>query len=689
MHLYLSNQADDLLFCYRWLLLEMKREFAFDDALRMLEVLWSSLPLNPPPASGLQLYEEVPYSVRAKASLDPTSNNITAPCIDHENKEVETKVCEEVRTEGEGTAGPSVKGKEKEKPPANTLPSTSPLGMRLPLRETPYSRLCALRRRTSSGRGLPDRQNQSLDDNIWGRRRLQRAEEQARMARPFFSLDESLTPVEADEMTEQEENKEKVENRVRPAPIQRQHQVVKNLNEFLNLARGRKEKQKEIKEVPKKEEAKKETRHSGDGAEEGSKFSSNKTSPDTESPTVEESSTEDDSAEYFPMTTSVTRELRLELESLDRQVFGEAKVRVPSLDMDDEDEDEEEAENNHEEETSGRSPKINTVTENVTVVTKCRDASKRGEGDGEDCFKDISPCKSQLQRAERIERYDRVVGGGGSGEEIFVWENPLQCPPTPDEQADLESDGGGGSPGSDDSESGNQGSYNGEVIEVVEAGGGTPGGGGVTVHVKSVTPIKLLRDLGNGPRARRTSSDSSDSSDAEVLPEDVSSEKPRMGADVGSVGGDGCLTTNSCEEVTEMTGLLVLSETERTPSRSGESTESRGSGVMELPPPHEFGGGNPFLMFLCLTLLRQQRDHVMRARMDANELAMHFDKMVRRHDVARVLNCARHMFAAYLRHHSAVAASTSPSDSSSGVRSGGEGCSPTSNYAEGGSELMA
>lgn len=32
------------MFCYRWLLLEMKREFVFDEALRMLEVTWSSLP---------------------------------------------------------------------------------------------------------------------------------------------------------------------------------------------------------------------------------------------------------------------------------------------------------------------------------------------------------------------------------------------------------------------------------------------------------------------------------------------------------------------------------------------------------------------------------------------------------------------------------------------------------------------
>lgn len=51
------QQADDLLFCYRWLLLEMKREFAFDDSLRMLEVLWSALPAEPP-TKELSLFEK-------------------------------------------------------------------------------------------------------------------------------------------------------------------------------------------------------------------------------------------------------------------------------------------------------------------------------------------------------------------------------------------------------------------------------------------------------------------------------------------------------------------------------------------------------------------------------------------------------------------------------------------------------
>ncbi|XP_077547844.1 TBC1 domain family member 25-like [Haemaphysalis longicornis] len=53
---YLEERgAHDLLFCYRGLLLELKREFAFEDALRKLEVLWGSL--APPAEDELELHE--------------------------------------------------------------------------------------------------------------------------------------------------------------------------------------------------------------------------------------------------------------------------------------------------------------------------------------------------------------------------------------------------------------------------------------------------------------------------------------------------------------------------------------------------------------------------------------------------------------------------------------------------------
>ena len=52
------SHADDLLFSYRWLLLEAKREFPLDDALQMLEVQWASIPPDFPPADdGLALFE--------------------------------------------------------------------------------------------------------------------------------------------------------------------------------------------------------------------------------------------------------------------------------------------------------------------------------------------------------------------------------------------------------------------------------------------------------------------------------------------------------------------------------------------------------------------------------------------------------------------------------------------------------
>jgi len=48
--------ADDMFFTYRWLLLEMKREFPLDDAMYALEVMWSSLPISPPEGD-LPLYD--------------------------------------------------------------------------------------------------------------------------------------------------------------------------------------------------------------------------------------------------------------------------------------------------------------------------------------------------------------------------------------------------------------------------------------------------------------------------------------------------------------------------------------------------------------------------------------------------------------------------------------------------------
>ncbi|XP_003462631.2 TBC1 domain family member 25 isoform X1 [Cavia porcellus] len=73
------------------------------------------------------------------------------------------------------------------------------------------------------------------------------------------------------------------------------------------------------------------------------------------------------------------------------------------------------------------------------------------------------------------------------------------------------------------------------------------------------------------------------------------------------------------------------------------------SAPVGLPPPQEFGRGNPFMLFLCLAILLEHRDHIMRNGLDYNELAMHFDRLVRKHHLGRVLRRAKALFADYLQ----------------------------------------
>ena len=54
------------------------------------------------------------------------------------------------------------------------------------------------------------------------------------------------------------------------------------------------------------------------------------------------------------------------------------------------------------------------------------------------------------------------------------------------------------------------------------------------------------------------------------------------------------------------------------------------------------------MMFLCLILLLQHRDFIIGNRVDHNELATHFDKMIREHNVHKVLYEARSRFEEYL-----------------------------------------
>ncbi|KAG9328550.1 hypothetical protein JZ751_013041, partial [Albula glossodonta] len=98
---------------------------------------------------------------------------------------------------------------------------------------------------------------------------------------------------------------------------------------------------------------------------------------------------------------------------------------------------------------------------------------------------------------------------------------------------------------------------------------------------------------------------------------------------------------------------ISVTSSPSTPTRRGLSlgkTLSPAQGTPpRLPPPQDLGRGNPFMLFLCVSLLLEQRTHILRGGLDHNELAMHFDRLVRRHSLARVLHRARALFAEYLQ----------------------------------------
>lgn len=181
-------------------------------------------------------------------------------------------------------------------------------------------------------------------------------------------------------------------------------------------------------------------------------------------------------------------------------------------------------------------------------------------------------------------------------------------PQTPDEQADLDYD-----------------YESGEIID--ESIRGT----------KSITPIKLLNKNPQQHNNVANLNKNKNNQKQNISPIEKDNIEKIKNKNVPEININGELQlVTSCEEVTESNIIT---------KNSSSSTSNM------LPPPNEFGGGNPFLMFLCITVLLQHREIIIRNNMDYNEMAMHFDKMVRKHNVNRVLNQARQMYAGYIKQH--------------------------------------
>ncbi|VVC92204.1 unnamed protein product [Leptidea sinapis] len=659
------QQADDLLFCYRWLLLEMKREFAFEDALRMLEVLWASLPQKFPD-SELSL-KEIEFDPSFQSTIDPAplspliktprENAYTKVCamrrqsssfslantktsklvkIKHSNQSLDESLC--LKTDRSKSLRHANKFQsfddaalqqrdskdvkivseftDNEKKININCMKSVPEDTKLPRnQETPGG--------WSSTSNLLNGQGDIKDTPLGSQIRLLRDKISVHNTRFFSSLDK------LDTCNGETNCKPKVK-------------MIKNLNEFLNLV-GKTENKGEPSTETNSSQSKysqvcpeiilTKTSHADIDSKvriKNSKlFKINSDKNDNSSP--------DDSQEYYPMTTSMTRELRLELEHLDRQVFGPSYMNRCSMICD--------------------SPSESTSTEEKPA--KCSLEIPENNTDNLEMQVETTESIATLKKSPH---FDTVKLNARSAEDIYLWENPLHrntpttrtttsCPQTPDEQAELDFDGDTG--------------------EIFEEHSGK----------KSITPIRLLRKNNSlEPQDTQQQHENSKVQSAEL---DCSDEDPIDNATLtnSNINQEGSSKSHkffsnmsqelenakkNCESILNVrqSNLNSVASTinnfqrkyevfkqpmpKTAPVLPGDNTTKS---ISNLPPPHVFGGGNPFLMYLCLTVLLQHRDYIMRNRMDYNELAMHFDKMVRKHNVNRVLNQARQMFAVYLKHH--------------------------------------
>lgn len=563
----------------------MKREFAFDDSLRMLEVLWSSLPADPP-GKELKLYDvkfqpvnisTPPISPLVKT---PRENPYTKVCAlrrqsssislhNYAGKKKTTSIKRQIHsldeTVGRNNCILDIKLKHQSLDDAslvqklNRSADNSPKSPKSYIRSELSPRQSDVSSHELRPRSVSPLEQKSdsviLNNRINSHRLVSKSKssglsssmsnliKNTKKTGHFKELKDKLSSGKIgifsslDRLDRSQSIKE--EGEVKPSG-----KMVKNLNEFLNFTATKSkgfDKLHDSNEKPKIMLTKSsfDDTDTSSATEKTRHYSSTSNSCD-ENDTFDECSP-DDSQEYFPMTTSVTRELRLELENLDRQVFGN---KYPERLLDD-------------------SPS-NDLTLECSELEEVEDISK-------------SETKSDENEIRRSRR-----------DNVFVWENPLHQT----------------SPGKPVANMDTQDEEQDDFASIVDE----------SSSMKTVTPIRIL----NAPKPNKNTMDVTE----DTTIRNVETETRQDISDMNIVA-----LTSSCEEVTENKSSALL------------------------PPPNEFGGGNPFLMFLCITVLLQHRDHIIGNSMDYNEMAMHFDKMVRKHNVTRVLNQARQMYARYLKQH--------------------------------------
>ncbi|KAA0198301.1 hypothetical protein HAZT_HAZT007394 [Hyalella azteca] len=563
--------ADDLLFCYRWLLLELKREFAFDDAQLMLEVLWSSLPPRPP--SHTLPLAEVPFDpealVRAAKNAAALATSSPLPAL------ASARLLSQLRN-----------GK----------------------RVSNYSAVCALRRQRSSEAALLTRRSSS--------RSVQLTRAASQPLKPFMNgaadasdgvsteagvklttagvSDDVFTSVKSSAAGDVKSGSAGdalgyIEANVTPT------RKIKNLKEFMELGRSSKKSSRSEQDSPSRSSGISEnasplkTNHDAQlSYPSPSKPTSNELIPHhleytvgtTNDPIVSKLTSCDNSI-ASPNVDSSSSPAHSNSTKMKIQNDGASKPNVKS----------------NKTFSTFQTPEVPDATSKIEGIRAPASCLSTGSN-GSDCAHRVPSDGSSLQDA--VGDYCSLGGSSSSSvlcavecsrrcfsesdaafanfldsdavaaeEELCVevWENPVASSPV-----------------------------NAPTVSLRPARSVIPNS-----HTDGDVAKLLKEDTGAGARlvpAKPSPSHTSPVSGKSSVMNDLSGG---WAVGVGGVGLNG------------------------------------GS----LPPPHEFGGGNPFLMIVCVSILLQHRDTIISQQLDHNDLAMHFDKLMRKHDVHHVLRDAR------------------------------------------------
>lgn len=599
-----SQQADDLLFCYRWLLLEMKREFAFEDSLHMLEVLWSSLPSNPP-VEELKLFDKEFQLETDSVELKPPKSPGLLSRSPRESQYI--KICElrrqssaaslhskavtingdnghtgnDVLRRSNLSLDESISRSNRPNVIVKSHQSMDEAKMKEILAQTngygdqkEHSSVIQLTKPNSLAEEKseehsdgndksPEESNTVAVSSPEDSNNSPCAQYQRRLGQLHNKTTSFSRQISNSGGTHFKELKEKllaskndIMNSFDDPNSTKSQKVVKNFNEFLNFAATNKSKLSEKISMTNSKISSAISTTTNELNGDKSVIKSEKLIGGTKNnlnlllSTGEhqiEGASPDDPQDYVPMTTSITRELRLEIENLDRQVFGMTLNNSDGGNIP-----------YHKLPSSTSDDLVESETQNDTVII------------------------------------DRTPNGNG---DVFIWENPLSELTSPSEIPNLK----------------------GNAIKINDNQGQPKNKLKVANEKTSSIDSESQFLAGNWNERDHTNPFLRDINQFEY-------EEMMKSA---------CEMSTSYEEAAEATTI-----------------EANNQPKDCLPPPNEFGGGNPFLMFLCLTLLLQHRNYVIKSNMDYNEMAMHFDKMVRKHNVTRVLNQARKMYGEYLKAHS-------------------------------------